>query len=130
MKPPSQVDIPVSAKTVAHQNAGVGRTGLNVTGSRCPDGGPARVLVVLDRPDLVELVTVTLNHGTCSARTIATAEQLATLAAGWQPHLLILDMTLNGLRIMQQVRNGAISGSPMSVMGLVCRADLQSKLAA
>ena len=31
---------------------------------------------------------------------------------------------------MQQVRTGAISVSPMSVMGLVCRGDLRSKLAA
>jgi DNA-binding response OmpR family regulator len=101
-----------------------------VTGSSCSDGGPARVLIVLDRPDLVELATATLNHGTCSVRTVGTAEQLATLAAEWQPHLLILDMALNGLRIMQQVRTRAISVSPMSVMGLVSRGDLRSKLAA
>ena len=28
-------------------------------------------------------------------------EQVSTVAAEWQPHLLILDMALNGLRVMQ-----------------------------
>ena len=39
-------------------------------------------------------------------------------------------MSLNGLRIMQQVRTGAIVSSPLSVLGLVSRGDLRSKLAA
>jgi two-component system response regulator MtrA len=101
-----------------------------VTASGYPDDGPARVLVVLDRPELVELVTRTLNHGVCTVRTVTTMQQVATIAAEWQPHLLILDMALNGLRIMQQIRTRAIPGFPLSVIGLVCRGDLRSKLAA
>ena len=102
-------------------------SGASGTGDR----GPARVLVVLDRPELVELVTMTLNHGVCTVRTVITAEQVATTVAEWRPHLLVLDMALNGLRIMQQLRTEArAAGSVPLVMGLVRRGDLRSKLAA
>ena len=94
------------------------------------DRGPARVLVVIDRPVLVELVTMTLNHGVCTVRTVITAEQVAITVAEWQPHLLVPDMALNGLCIMQQLRTGARAGSVPLVMGLVRRGDLRSKLAA
>jgi DNA-binding response OmpR family regulator len=93
-----------------------------------PDRGPPRVLVMLDRPLLVELVTLTLDHGVCTTRQVTTVVEVAAVAAEWQPHLLILDMALNGLRVMQQVRTTAAVGSPMLTMGLVKRGDLRSKL--
>jgi two-component system phosphate regulon response regulator OmpR len=36
-------------------------------------------------------------------------EQVSTVATEWQPHLLILDMALNGLRVMQIL--GALWGT-------------------
>jgi two-component system KDP operon response regulator KdpE len=88
------------------------------------------VLVVLDRPVLVELISLTLNHGVCSVRTATTVKQVASIATEWQPHLLILDMALNGTRVMQQVRTRAATGAPVLVMGLLRGSDLGSKLAA
>jgi two-component system, OmpR family, KDP operon response regulator KdpE len=94
------------------------------------DVTPTRVLLVLDRLVLRELVTLTLNHGLCSFRTATTVDEVATLASTWQPHLLILDMALDGLAVMRQVRARALAGASVQVLGLVGRGDLRSKLAA
>jgi hypothetical protein len=42
-----------------------------------PPRGPARVLVVLDRPMLVELIKMTLNHGVYNTRAVTTAAKSA-----------------------------------------------------
>ena len=57
-----------------------------------------RVLLVLDRPTLIEFVKLTLNHGTYTTRTVPTAAEVETVVADWQPQLLILDMDLGGRR--------------------------------
>jgi two-component system, OmpR family, KDP operon response regulator KdpE len=87
-----------------------------------------RVLVVLDRPVLADLVLLTLNHVVCTVRTATTPELAGNIATAWQPDVLILDMALDGLRTMRQAR--AVAVSPVFVMGLVERGDLSSKLAA
>jgi DNA-binding response OmpR family regulator len=94
-----------------------------------PLAGPARVLVLLDRPLLVALVTLTLSHCACVIRATATAAQSAILLAEWKPHLAILDMDLEGRRVMDQIRVGA-GGTRLPVIGLVRRGDLQTRLAA
>jgi len=38
-----------------------------------PPRGPARVLVVLDRPMMIELIKMTLNHGVYTTRTATSA---------------------------------------------------------
>src|SRR4029453_11977701 len=65
-----------------------------------PPRGPARVLVVLDRPVLIELIKMTLNHGVYAIRTAATGPEVAAALADWQPHLSILDMDLDGAHIL------------------------------
>ena len=56
--------------------------------------------MVLDRPVLVELVRMTLNHGVYSTRAVASTDEVEAIVADWQPHLIILDMDLDGIRIM------------------------------
>ena len=90
---------------------------------------PARVLLVLDQPLLAELISLTLNHGVCSVRTASSGEHVAIITADWWPHLLIVDMALNGREIIQHFKTGAGPGSTPAVMGLVGPDDLQSKLA-
>src|SRR5438046_1387835 len=65
-----------------------------------PPRGPARVLVVLDRMMMVELIKMTLNHGVYTTRTATSANEVATSLTEWQPHLAILDMDLDGMQIM------------------------------
>jgi CheY-like chemotaxis protein len=70
------------------------------TPTHWPPRGSARVLVVLDRPLLVEVIKMTLNHGVYTIRTVTIANEVATALTEWQPHLALLDMDLEGARIM------------------------------
>lgn len=65
--------------------------------------GPARVLLVLDRVALTELVKLTLNPGVYATRTVRTLSDVGSSIAHWQPHLLILDMDLDGREILQNI---------------------------
>ena len=84
--------------------------------SQWPARGPARVLLMLERPALIELIKLTLNHGVYAIRAIATLKQLETSVAEWHPHLLVLDMDLDGTQMLAQL--GAQSGGPP-----VCRSS-------
>jgi DNA-binding response OmpR family regulator len=109
---------------------GVGETphgGRSATGE--PARGPARVLVLLDRPLVVALVKLTLSHCACAIRATATAAESATLLTEWQPHLAILDMDLDGRQAMQQIGVTA-RGTRLAIIGLTRRGDLKTKLAA
>ena len=91
---------------------------------------PARVLLVLDRPTLVELVKLTLNHGVYTTRTVTTAAEVETNVAEWQPHLIVLDMDLDGTEIIALLTDGQTGRMRLPVIGLTRRGDLRAKLAA
>jgi two-component system, OmpR family, response regulator MprA len=98
---------------------------------RSPLGGGTyelRVLLVLDRPTLIELVKLTLNHGAYTTRTVAAAE-VETVVAEWQPQLLILDMDLGGTQIIPLVNRRTLVHGRLAVIGLTRRGDLKTKLA-
>ena len=104
--------------------------GLNVSLGAWPAVGQARVLLVLDRPILVELITLTLNHGGCTTRAVTIGSDVETTVASWPPHLVILDMDLDGTPIIAR-RDAGMSGScPLPVIALTRRSDLRTKLAA
>jgi DNA-binding response OmpR family regulator len=98
--------------------------------TRRPSRGPARVLLMLDRPVTVELIKLTLNHGVYLTQVVTTAPSAATGLHEWQPHLLILDMDLDAGEVLQQVGASAGGGARLPVIGLTRRGDLKSKLAA
>ena len=87
-----------------------------------------RVLLVLDRPTLIELVKLTLNHGAYTTRTVAAAE-VETVVAEWKPQLLILDMDLAGTQIIPLVNRRTLVRRRVPVIGLTRRGDLKTKLA-
>ena len=92
--------------------------------------GPARVLMILDRPMLVELIKLTLNHGVYATRAVATSDEAESVVAEWQPHLVIVDMDLDGPRIITLLSAKAPTSGRMPVIGLTRRGDLRNKLAA
>src|SRR4051794_638887 len=53
---------------------------------------PARVLLVMDRPLLSEVVKLALNHGPYITRTSEDAAEALAALQEWQPHLAIIDM--------------------------------------
>jgi DNA-binding response OmpR family regulator len=87
------------------------------------------VLVVLDRPTIVEIVKLTLNHGVYTTRAVTTAAEVATSVAEWQPHLIVLDMDLDGTEIIASLTDGQ-GRMRLPVIGLTRRGDLRAKLAA
>jgi DNA-binding response OmpR family regulator len=94
-----------------------------------PPRGPARTLLVLDRLALIELVKMTLNHGVYVVRTATRADEVESILEDWQPHLALLDMDLDGARIMSLLQAKPIGGMRLPVIGLTRRGDLKTKLA-
>jgi DNA-binding response OmpR family regulator len=95
-----------------------------------PARGPARVLLVLDRRTLIELIKLTLNHGIYTTRVVASASEVETTMAAWKPHLVVLDMDLNGMQIVQLLRASTAASGRIPVLGLTRRGDLKTKLSA
>jgi DNA-binding response OmpR family regulator len=91
---------------------------------------PALVLLVLDRLALVELVTMTLNHGQYMLRAVATADDAVELLDEWQPHLVIFDADIEGQRVMEHVLSKASGAAHIPAIALTRRGDLRNKLAA
>jgi DNA-binding response OmpR family regulator len=95
-----------------------------------PPRGPAKVLLVLDRAQIVELIKMTLNHGVYAIRAATLADEVASILTQWQPHLALLDMDLDGPRIMALLQDKPVGGVRLPVIGLTRRGDLKTKLAA
>ncbi|MDQ6671075.1 MAG: response regulator transcription factor [Chloroflexota bacterium] len=91
---------------------------------------PARVLLVLDRPTLAELVKLTLNHGVYTTRVVSAPVAVATSVAEWQPHLVVLDMDLDGKEIVGLLTDRQTGQMRLPAIGLTRRGDLRTKLAA
>jgi DNA-binding response OmpR family regulator len=85
--------------------------------------------VVLDRPMMIELIKMTLNHGVYTTRTATRATEVAAALTEWQPHLAILDMDLDGMQIMTLLGATPVGGIRLPVIGLTRRGDLKTKLA-
>jgi DNA-binding response OmpR family regulator len=95
-----------------------------------PPRGPARILMVLDRTTMIELIKMTLNHGMYTTRTATSSGEVAIALSEWQPHLAILDMDLDGMQIMTLLGATPVGGIRLPVIGLTRRGDLKTKLAA
>ena len=123
----------MSARFVTLQSTPHGRVVPHLAKARAahwPPRGPARVLVVLDRPLLLELIKLTLNHGVYSTRAAMVVNEVATLLNEWQPHMAIIDMDLDGAQLMALLRATPVGGTRLPVIGLTRRGDLKTKLAA
>jgi DNA-binding response OmpR family regulator len=84
-------------------------------------------LLVLERPMLAELIRLTLNHGVYTTRTVSTVDGVTSELTEWQPHLLVLDMDLDGVEILNLLGSGS---GRLPVIGLTRRGDLSAKLTA
>jgi DNA-binding response OmpR family regulator len=79
---------------------------------------------------MAELIKLTLNHGVYSTRVTANTDEVEATVSDWQPHLVILDMDLEGTRIITLLSARTVSSVRMPVIGLTRRGDLRTKLAA
>src|SRR5688500_19726885 len=99
-------------------------------GAAWPPRGPARVLVVLDRPTLGRLITLALNHGKYDTRTVASAAEAAAPLAAWQPHLVVVDMDVEGPEVMALVGEKVSGGARLPTIALTRQGDSKGKRAA
>jgi DNA-binding response OmpR family regulator len=93
---------------------------------------PTRVLLVLDQPMVAELVKLTLHHASFETRQAVSAAEALLLLGRWRPHLVLLDMELEGVdgaRVMERIGPGSPGGA-LPAIALTRRGDLRTKLEA
>jgi DNA-binding response OmpR family regulator len=91
-----------------------------------------RALVLHDRPLVVDLIELTLNHGLFVVRAATSLGEAETILAEWQPHMTIMDMDHEDSTALLG-RLGAsdrVSRGVTPVLGLTRRGDLKTKLRA
>lgn len=91
---------------------------------------PARVLLVLDQPVLIEVVKLSLNHGVYSTRVVDSPAETATALEEWRPHLVIVDMDITDGDILDQAGHSGFGIERTPVIAFTRRGDLKTKLAA
>jgi DNA-binding response OmpR family regulator len=91
-----------------------------------------RALVLHDRPLIVDLITLTLNHGVFIVRAASSLAEADEIMADWNPHIAVIDMDHDDSTSLLQ-RLGASNTLRQSVtpsLGLTRRGDLRTKLKA
>ena len=108
----------------------LGHTGDSVSQVEAPHERARRALVLHDRPLVVDLIELTLNHGLFVVRAASSLAEAETILGEWHPHMTIVDMdhqdstTLLGrLAVSDNLAHGATP-----VLGLTRRGDLKTKL--
>lgn len=95
---------------------------------RNPTRMSARVLVVTDQPALADLVSVALSHSQYSTRVSDTVKAATTALVDWLPHLVVLDMELEGSSMLEQVGQSTREGGRIPVFALTRSGNLKTKL--
>ena len=91
-----------------------------------------RALVLHDRPLIIDLITLTLNHGVFIVRAASSLAEADEIMTGWHPHVAVIDMDHDDSTALLQ-RLGASNTLRQSVtpsLGLTRRGDLKTKLRA
>ena len=65
---------------------------------------PQRVLILADQPLIVDLISLTLNHGAFVTRDFSTLDEARAAVAEWQPHVAVIDMDLGGPASLRPLR--------------------------
>lgn len=97
-----------------------------------PQQDARRALVLHERPIIVDLIELTLNHGLFVVRAANTLAEADAILADWRPHMTIVDMDHDDSQAFLQ-RLGASNSlrrSVTPVLGLTRRGDLRTKLRA
>jgi len=97
-----------------------------------PRSGSRRALVLHDRPLVVDLIELTLNHGLFMVRAVRSLAEAETVLAEWQPHLTVIDMDHDdSTALLERVgASNTLTQSVTPVLGLTRRGDLKTKLRA
>ena len=85
-----------------------------------------------DRPLVVDLIELTLNHGVFHVRAARDLAQASVILAEWQPHLAVIDMDHDDSTALlgQLGARDQLTKRTTPALGLTRRGDLKSKLRA
>jgi two-component system, OmpR family, alkaline phosphatase synthesis response regulator PhoP len=91
-----------------------------------------RALVLLDRPLLVDLIRLTLNHGLFVVRAAQGLAEAEKILVDWRPHMTIVDMDHDDSTELLRMlgASNSLRRSVTPVLGLTRRGDLRTKLRA
>jgi two-component system KDP operon response regulator KdpE len=91
---------------------------------------PHRVLILADQPLVVDLISLTLNHGAFVTRDVSTLDEAREAAADWQPHVAVIDMDLGGPASLRPLHPPSDAAHAVPILALTRRGDLKRKLEA
>jgi two-component system, OmpR family, alkaline phosphatase synthesis response regulator PhoP len=91
-----------------------------------------RALVLHDRPLVVDLIELTLNHGLFVVRSTRSLADAERILSEWRPHLAVVDMDHDdSTALLGRVgASNTLTRSITPVLGLTRRGDLKTKLRA
>jgi DNA-binding response OmpR family regulator len=91
-----------------------------------------RALVLHDRPIVIDLIELTLNHGLFVVRAAATLADADAILADWPPHIAVVDMDHDDSTdlLLHLGASHTLKRSDVPVLGLTRRGDLRTKLKA
>ncbi len=96
------------------------------------DPAARRALVFYDRPLVVDLIELTLNHGLFVVRATSNLAEAEAILAAWRPHVSVVDMdSEDSAELMLRLgASNSMRQSRTPVLGLTRRGDLKTKLKA
>ncbi len=91
-----------------------------------------RALVLHDRPLVVDLIELTLNHGLFTVRAARSLQEAETILTEWHPHMAVVDMDHDDSTALLHSldTSNTMTRSMTPVLGLTRRGDLKTKLRA
>jgi DNA-binding response OmpR family regulator len=97
-----------------------------------PEREARRALVFHDRPLVVDLISLTLNHGMFLVRAVPDIAEAERVIALWRPHMAVVDMERDDASdVLRKLgASGALESSKVPILGLTSRSDLATKLRA
>jgi DNA-binding response OmpR family regulator len=101
-------------------------------GVRAPESDARRAMVLHDRPLLVDLIELTLNHGLFVVRAAGDLAEAETILATWRPDMAIVDMDhVDAAGVLARLgASNTLRQSDTPILGLTRRGDLSTKLRA
>jgi len=86
--------------------------------------------LVIDQIVLADVVSLALNHGQYITRVASTGQEAISAVAAWSPHLVVIDMDIDGNEMLKRFATATLEGGRLPVIALTRRGDLRSKLSA
>jgi DNA-binding response OmpR family regulator len=101
-------------------------------GPNAAEAEARRALILHDRPVIVDLIELTLNHGVFFVRAASTLTGARSILREWRPHMAIVDMDHDdsGDLLVHLGASNTLKQSRIPVLGLTRRGDLPTKLRA